>query len=75
MRNDARPIGEDSSLKSGDGPHGGGSPLEGERPDGGEDVEREHRSHVVNREAEQHQPGSAEDPVMPRSGAAHDTKI
>jgi hypothetical protein len=52
MRNDARPIGEDSSLKSGDGPHGGGSPIESERPDGGESVERGHQSHVVNREAE-----------------------
>jgi hypothetical protein len=38
MRNDARPIGEDSTLKSGEGPHDVGSPMESERPDGPESV-------------------------------------
>ena len=52
MRNDARPIGEDSSLKSGDEPHGGGSALERERPERGKPAERGHQSHVVNREAD-----------------------
>ncbi len=53
MRNDAGPIGEDSSLKSGDEPHGGGSALERERPEGGKPGERGHQSDVVNREGDQ----------------------
>jgi|RhiMethySRZTD1v2_1073278.scaffolds.fasta_scaffold2366982_2 hypothetical protein len=56
MRNDARPIGEDSTLKSGEGPHDVGSPAEGERPDGPESVPHERESHVVNREAEPERP-------------------
>jgi len=53
MRNDARPIGEDSSLKLGEGPHGEEVPIEREQPDGAESVPRRSQSHVVNREAEQ----------------------
>ena len=53
MRNDARPIGEDSTVKSGEGPHDVGSPMEGERPDGPESVTHGGESHIVNREADQ----------------------
>ena len=52
MRNDARPIGEDSTVKSGEGPHDVGSPTEGERPDGPESATHGRESHIVNREAE-----------------------
>jgi hypothetical protein len=51
MRNDARPIGEDSTVKSGEGPHDVGSPAEGERPDGPESATDGRESHIVNREA------------------------
>ena len=64
MRNDARPIGEDSSLKSGEGPHGEESPRDNERPDGRDTFVRGRRSHVVNREGEQDRPDSADDPVI-----------
>jgi hypothetical protein len=56
MRNDARPIGADSSLKSGEGPHAEEAPIEREQPDGRESGAREHQSHVVNREADQDRP-------------------
>jgi hypothetical protein len=52
MRNDARPIGEDSTLKSGEGPHDVGSPVVGERPDGPESGTHGRESHIVNREPE-----------------------
>jgi hypothetical protein len=52
MRNDARPIGEDSNLKSGAGPHGEKRQTEREQADGPESVERPDQSHVVNREAD-----------------------
>ena len=56
MRNDARPIGEDSSLKSGEGPHAQEPPSDLEPGDGRNLLEREDQSHVENREGEQHQP-------------------
>jgi hypothetical protein len=56
MRNDARPIGEDSTVKSGEGPHDVGSPAEGERPDARESVTHGRESHIVNREAKPEPP-------------------
>jgi hypothetical protein len=56
MRNDARPIGEDSSLKSGEGPHGEESPRDSERPDGRDKFVGGRRSHVVDREPDWDQP-------------------
>ena len=47
MRNDARPIGEDSNLKSGEKPHGEESPRDSEPPDGRDKFVRGRRSHVV----------------------------
>jgi hypothetical protein len=59
MRNDARPIGEDSSLKSGEGSHGKSAPIEGAQPDSAESVSRENQSHTVNREADRDRPDRA----------------
>jgi hypothetical protein len=56
MRNDARPIGEDSTLKSGEGPHDAGSPMESERPGGPESATHGRESHMVNREVEPERP-------------------
>lgn len=56
MRNDARPIGEDSSLKSGEGPHQVDSPIESDRPDHRDSVAHGRESHVVHREAERDRP-------------------
>ena len=56
MRNDARPIGEDSTVKSGEGPHDVGSPMEGERPDGPESVTHGRESPIVDREAQPERP-------------------
>jgi hypothetical protein len=69
MRNDARPIGEDSSLKSGEGPHGEESPGDSERPDGRDQFVRGRRSQIANSEGEPDQPDNkgpliADDPVI-----------
>lgn len=56
MRNDARPIGEDSSLKSGEGPHREDSTIESERPDNRDSVAHGRESHVVHPEAERDPP-------------------
>jgi len=61
MRNDARPIGEDSSLKSGEGPHDVGSPMESERPHSRESITHGRESHIVNREAEPDRPDGPSD--------------
>lgn len=58
MRNDARPIGEDSSLKSGEGPHREESPIASERPDNRDSAARGRQSHAVNREADAERDGT-----------------
>ena len=64
MRNDARPIGEDSPA----------SPV-----GGNEDARDSHRhdrqSHVVNEDAEERQPDAPEDPMTPSSDSSLKTKI
>jgi hypothetical protein len=72
MRNDARPIGEDSPAS----PVGGDeSPLESERPDSRDSHKHDRQSHIVNREAEERQPDAPEDPVTPSSDSSLKTRI
>jgi hypothetical protein len=68
MRNDARPIGEDSPA----------SPVGGDAaPDADHRDSHKHgrQSHIVNKEAEERQPDAPEDPVMPSSDSSLKTKI
>jgi hypothetical protein len=56
MRNDARPIGEDSPAS----PVGGDArPIESERPDGRDSHAHDRQSHIVNEEAEDREPDLA----------------
>jgi hypothetical protein len=72
MRNDARPIGEDSPAS----PVGGHeSPIESERPDSRGSHKHDRQSHIVNEEAEEREPTTPEDPVMPSSESSLNTKI
>jgi hypothetical protein len=64
MRNDARPIGEDSPA----------SPLGGSE-DSRDSHAHDRQSHVVNKDAEDRQPDAPEDPVMPSSDSSLTTKI
>jgi hypothetical protein len=68
MRNDARPIGEDSPA----------SPLGGDhRPDSRESVTHDRESHVVNEEAEEDVRRDDDDiePTMPTGDSTLNTKI
>lgn len=68
MRNDARPIGEDSPAS----PVGGdAAPARDDR----ESHKHDRQSHIVNKEAEQRQPDAPEDPVMPSSDSSLNTRI
>lgn len=69
MRNDARPIGEDSPAS----PVGGHDPNERERPAAPDRGDRQ--SHAVNREAPERQRDAPEDPVMPSSDSSVRTKM
>lgn len=72
MRNDARPIGEDSPAS----PVGGDeSPIESERPDSRGAHKHDRQSHVVNQEAEERRPDSPDDPVTVSSDSSLNTKI
>ena len=64
MRNDARPIGEDSPA----------SPVGGNE-DSRDSLRHDRQSHVVNTEADERQPDAPEDPVMPSSDSSPKTKI
>jgi hypothetical protein len=66
MRNDARPIGESAGHQS---------PIEKEQHDSRDSVAHDRESHIVNREAEERQPAESDDPVMPSSDSALNTKI
>ena len=66
MRNDARPIGEDSPAS----PMGGDeSPMESERSDSRGAHKHDRQSHVVNQSADDRRPDSTKDPVTPSSDA------
>ena len=72
MRNDARPIGEDSPAS----PLGGHeSPIASERPDSRGAHKHDRQSHVVNQGAEERQPDSPDDPVTPSSDPSLNTRI
>ena len=72
MRNDARPIGDDSPAS----PVGGQeSPIESERPDSRGSHKHDRQSHIVNEEAEKREPTTPRDPVMPSSDSSADRKI
>lgn len=72
MRNDARPIGEDSPAS----PVGGHeSPIESERPDSRDSHAHGRQSHIVNRDAETTRPDAPDDPVTPSSDSSLNTKI
>jgi hypothetical protein len=72
MRNDARPIGEHAPASSvgGDEP-----PMPSERHDNRETVSHDRQSHIVNQAAEEREPSSPNDPVMPMNDATLNTKI
>ena len=68
MRNDARPVGEDSPA----------SPVGGETTqdhDNRDSHKHDRQSHIVNKEAEERQPDAPEDPVMPSSDSSLKTRI
>ena len=74
MRNDARPLGEDSPAS----PVGGDAadrPLESERDDSRDRVAQGRQSHIVNPAAEERRPDHPDDPVTPSSDASTRTKI
>ena len=67
MRNDARPIGEDSPA----------SPLGGDESDARESVTHDRQSHIVNKDAEvdERRDDLDTDPAMPANDATLKTKI
>ena len=69
MRNDARPIGEDSPAS----PVGGDTARNND--DSRESQTHDPQSHVVNREADERPPDAPDDPVMPSSDSALNTRI
>ena len=72
MRNDARPIGEDSPPS----PLGGHeSPIESERPDSRGAHKHDRQSHVVNQGAEDPRPDSGDKSITPSSDSSLNTKI
>jgi hypothetical protein len=71
MRNDARPIGEDSPAS----PVGGDQPPVREPSDSRDSVARDGQSRIVNRDTRRPQPNVPDDPTMPSNEAALNTKI
>jgi hypothetical protein len=72
MRNDARPAGEHAP----ESPVGGGlEPIEHERVDSRGSVKHDRQSHIVHEKAEDREPQAPDDPVMPSSDSALNTKI
>jgi hypothetical protein len=72
MRNDARPIGEDSPAS----PIGGDTAREGGEQEDPRDAHEHGRlTHIVNRQAERRTPDAPSDPVMPSSDSSLNTKV
>jgi hypothetical protein len=79
MRNDARPIGEDSPASPLGGDQGVGNTESSvdpsERLDSRDSVTHDRQSHIVNPRAEEREPSGPDDPVMPQNDATLNTRI
>lgn len=71
MRNDARPVGEDSPAS----PVGGHEQVPQKNRDARDSVTHDRQSHIVNPDAEQSQPETPDDPTMPSNDATLNTRI
>jgi hypothetical protein len=71
MRNDARPVGEQSPAS----PVGGDAEPATGHADNRDSVAHDRQSRIVNRDAEESQPGEPDDPTMPSNDATLNTRI
>ena len=73
MRNDSRPLGEQSPGSPFGGPED--RPIESERPDSRDTIAHGRESHIIHPETERNEPSEPDDPVMPQNDATLKTRI